>query len=64
MDENGTLSREEFNLFNWRTSGEQVGGHVVRRSGGHVFRRSGGQEVRRSGGQEVRRIGGQEDMRS
>ncbi|XP_023328864.1 EF-hand calcium-binding domain-containing protein 7 [Eurytemora carolleeae] len=24
LDENGTLSREEFNLFNWRTSGEQI----------------------------------------
>ena len=58
MDENGTLSREEFNLFNWRTSGEQVGGHVVRRSGGQEVRRIGGQEVMLSGGQEVRRSGG------
>jgi len=24
LDSNGTLSREEFNLFNWRTSGEEV----------------------------------------
>jgi hypothetical protein len=24
LDGNGLLSREEFNLFNWRTSGEQV----------------------------------------
>ncbi len=24
LDENGSLSKEEFNLFNWRTSGEQV----------------------------------------
>jgi Ca2+-binding EF-hand superfamily protein len=24
LDDNGTLSRTEFNLFNWRTSGEQV----------------------------------------
>jgi hypothetical protein len=25
LDGNGLLSRDEFNLFNWRTSGEQVG---------------------------------------
>ena len=24
LDGNGTLSRTEFNLFNWRTSGEEV----------------------------------------
>ena len=24
LDESGGLSREEFNLFNWRTSGEEV----------------------------------------
>ena len=24
LDSNGTLSRTEFNLFNWRTSGEEV----------------------------------------
>ena len=24
LDMNGTLSRQEFNLFNWRTSGEEV----------------------------------------
>ena len=59
MDENGTLSREEFNLFNWRTSGEQVGGHVVRRSRGQEDRRSGGQKVKRIGGQEVMLSGGQ-----
>ena len=24
LDDNGTLSKQEFNLFNWRTSGEEV----------------------------------------
>ena len=33
MDSNGTLSREEFNLFNWRTSGEEVQVQTGRQTG-------------------------------
>ena len=31
LDANGSLSRAEFNLFNWRTSGEEVQVHQMKK---------------------------------
>ena len=38
LDNSGSLSRAEFNLFNWRTSGEEVADEEWQ-GGGQNFRR-------------------------